>query len=513
MPSWFFSLQFRLVVGFAVILALATGGVGLFIGQAAHREVRLIQLDFDRARSVRVNETLAEYYRESGDWDGVQGLIEQAGFLSDREIVVLNEAGEVVGESGRMMDDREERRGHQRRHHHLPVETPGVAPGEGRFAPIIVGETQVGAVLVLSGGPGAAGAPGRRPGLGPGPGGRRPEGGGEWVGEPPLIRFAESISRSLVWAGLTAGATGVLLMSLFSRRILRSVRGLTAAARALGGGDLSQRVDVKGKDEVAELGHTFNAMADALQDAERQRRSLAADVAHELRTPLSNVQGYTEALRDGVLQPDAATLDTIHRQVVYLARLIDDLRLLAETEAGDFRVHPEPESLGDIIRQAAGAFGPKAAAQGVAVAAVAPEDLPAVPLDRTRIEQVIGNLVDNAIRHTPPGGTVTISAAATAATPGRGGDGEGGGGSVTVAVTDSGAGIPAEALPYVFERLYRVDPSRDRATGGTGLGLTIARKLVEAHGGTITAESVPGKGSRFAFSLPAGPGGAGSGKE
>ena len=176
MPSRFFSLQFRLVVGFAVILALATGGVGLFIGQAAHREVRLIQLDFDRARSVRVNETLAEYYRESGDWDGVQGLIEQAGFLSNREIVVLNEAGEVVGESGRMMDDREERRGHQRRHHHLPVETPGVAPVEGRFAPIIVGETQVGAVLVLSGGPGVAGAPGRRPGLGPrpGPGGRPP---------------------------------------------------------------------------------------------------------------------------------------------------------------------------------------------------------------------------------------------------------------------------------------------------------------------------------------------------
>lgn len=483
MPSWFFSLQFRLVVGFAVILALATGGVGLYIGQAAHREVRHIQSDFDQARSRRVNETLAEYYREAGDWDGVQSLIERAGFLSDREIVVVNAAGEVVGESRPAMSDRE-RRGHR---HSL---------GDGRFAPIMVGEHQVGAALVMPGRPGA-GLPGRRPGLGPGPGGRMPE-GGAGIGEPPLIRFAESISRSLVWAGLTAGAAGVLLMSLFSRRILRSVRGLTAAARALGGGDLSQRVAVKGKDEVAELGHTFNAMADALQDAERQRRNLVADVAHELRTPLSNVQGYTEALRDGVLQPDAATLDTIHRQVTYLARLIDDLRLLAETEAGDFRVHPEPESLGDIIRQAAGAFAPKAAAQGVAVTAEAPAELPAVPLDRTRIEQVIGNLLDNAIRHTPPGGTVTISAA-----PERGDDGRP---AVTVAVTDSGEGIAAEALPYVFDRLYRVDPSRDRATGGAGLGLTIARKLVEAHGGTITAASVPGKGSRFAFSLPAAPG-------
>ena len=483
MPSWFFSLQFRLVVGFAVILALATGGVGLYIGQAAHREVRHIQSDFDQARSRRVNETLAEYYRETGDWHGVQSLIERAGFLSDREIVVVNAAGEVVGESRPAMSDRE-RRG---RHHF---------PDEGRFAPIVVGEHQVGAALVMPGRPGA-GLPGRRPGLGPGPGGRMPE-GGAGIGEPPLIRFAESISRSLIWAGLTAGAAGVLLMSLFSRRILRSVRGLTAAARALGGGDLSQRVAVKGKDEVAELGHTFNAMADALQDAERQRRNLVADVAHELRTPLSNVQGYTEALRDGVLQPDAATLDTIHRQVTYLARLIDDLRLLAETEAGDFRVHPEPESLGDIIRQAAGAFAPKAAAQGVAVAAEAPAELPAVPLDRTRIEQVLGNLLDNAIRHTPPGGTVTISAA-----PERGGDGRP---AVTVAVTDSGEGIAAEALPYVFDRLYRVDPSRDRTTGGAGLGLTIARKLVEAHGGTITAASAPGKGSRFAFSLPTAPG-------
>ena len=466
MPKWFYSLQFRLVVGFAIILALATGGVGLFTGQAAHRQVHHIQGEFDRARSNRINATLAEFYRETGDWNGVQALTKRAGFLSDREIVVVNEAGDVIGDSRR----RREAAGHH--------------PHRSRFAPIVVGETQVGSVLVATAGEG----PGR-----PEPGGDgdglSPANAHGGIAEPPLIRFSESIGRSLVWAGLVAGAGGILLVSLLSRRVLRSVSGLTTAARALGSGDLSRRVDVKGKDEVAELGHTFNAMADALEDAARQRRNLVADVAHELRTPLSNVQGYTEALKDGVLQPDAATLNTIHQQVLYLARLIEDLRLLAETEARDFRLRQEVESVAEIVRHTAEAFRPKAEAAGIVLVVELPEDLPPVWLDRTRIEQVLGNLVDNAIRHTPPGGTVTISALDNA-------------GAVTIAVSDTGEGIPADLLPFVFDRLYRADPSRARATGGAGLGLTIARKLVEAHGGSIRAESAAGAGSRFVFDLP-----------
>jgi len=264
-------------------------------------------------------------------------------------------------------------------------------------------------------------------------------------------------------------------------------------------------VAVKGKDEVAELGHAFNAMADALEDAERQRRNLVADVAHELRTPLSNVQGYTEALKDGVLQPDDATLDTIHQQVLYLAHLIADLRLLAETEAGGFRLAPEPASVAEVVRQTAEAFRPKAEAKGVALALDIPENLPPALLDRTRIEQVIGNLVDNAIRHTPSGGMVTISAETP---PAAAESGPGKAGVVRIAVSDSGEGIPEALTPFVFDRMYRVDPSRDRSTGGAGLGLTIAKKLVEAHGGSISVASAAGAGSRFAFDLPLAPAGA-----
>ena len=156
--------------------------------------------------------------------------------------------------------------------------------------------------------------------------------------EPRLARFAESVNRSLVLAGLVAGGVGILLVLLLSRRVLGSIGSLTAAARSLGGGNLSSRVNVKGNDEIAELGHAFNTMADALEDSERQRRGMVSDVAHELRTPLANIQGHIEAIQDGLLQPDADTLDTVHQQTLYLNRLISDLSLLAQTEARELRL-------------------------------------------------------------------------------------------------------------------------------------------------------------------------------
>ncbi len=187
------------------------------------------------------------------------------------------------------------------------------------------------------------------------------------------------------------------------------------------------------------------------------------------------------------------TLDTIHQQVLYLSHLIEDLRLLAETEAQDFRLSLEIDSVDDVVRRASEAFRPRAEAKGVALTIEVQDDLPLATLDRMRIEQVIGNLVENAIRHTSPDGTVTVSAEQVEPN------------TVLVSVADSGEGIPADVLPFVFDRFYRVDPSRDRATGGTGLGLTIARQLVEAHGGSIRAESAEGSGSRFAFELPVEP--------
>jgi len=307
--------------------------------------------------------------------------------------------------------------------------------------------------------------------------------------EPPLARFAEAVTRTLTIAGLLAGAAGILLVVLMSRRMLASISNLAAAARGLGSGNLASRADVKGNDEIAELGRTFNSMADALEESERQRRAMVSDVAHELRTPLSNIQGHIEALQDGLLEPDAATLDTVHQQALHLNRLVDDLRLLADTESRELRLAIEATDLGEIAERVATSFRPRAEAESVQLETEIAETLPILHVDRVRMEQVLTNLVENAVRHTPPGGSVTVAAS-------RMGD------LVRVEVTDTGVGIPPDALPHVFDRLYRADPSRERTTGGSGLGLTIARQLVEAHGGTIWAESEEGSGSRFGFDLP-----------
>ena len=231
-------------------------------------------------------------------------------------------------------------------------------------------------------------------------------------------------------------------------------------------------------------------MAGQLENAERQRRNMVADVAHELRTPLSNIQGYVEAVRDGVLEPDRSTIGTIHQQVLYLADIVEDLRLLTETEADDFRLNREPGSLVETVRESVDGARAKAEASGVVLSVDLPAESPtAIAFDRTRISQVVGNLLDNAVRHTPTGGRVTVAVAV-------------GQSMASVTVADTGEGIPADVLPFVFDRFYRVDSSRSRATGGAGLGLTIAKKLIEAHGGSIRVESEAGRGASFTFDLP-----------
>ena len=266
-----------------------------------------------------------------------------------------------------------------------------------------------------------------------------------------------------------------------SRRVLSPVRTLSAAAQKLGQGDLAQRVPASVPGELGQLGHTFNIMAANLQESEKRRRNLVADVAHELRTPLSNIQGYLEAVKDGLLQPNSATIDIIHQQV------------LAVAESGSLRLDYQPVAPGELLEQAAEAFRARAGAKGVELALDLPRQLPTVEIDRTRVTQVVGNLLENAILHSPEGSVVTISARAP--------DPE----TLRLAVADQGKGIEPEELPQIFDRFYRVDPSRARATGGSGLGLTIAKQLVEAHQGTIGVESKAGKGSSFYVELPLSP--------
>ena len=445
--DWVFSLQFRLIIGFTLVLALALGGVGVWVAFAAQRHVREYDGRIENARNTRLERLLSRSYTGQPPGEALQRTLEQAGLLFDRRIVVTDDAGKVIGDSGRRFG--------------RPLK--GGNPGN-RMLALRINERRVGSVVV---------APNDSP---------------ERVPDPPASQVASALNRSLMWTGLAGGIAGILVVSLVSRRILIPVRALSSAALRLGRGDLSQRVSASGPTEISRLAQTFNSMAENLQKAEQQRRNLVADVAHELRTPVSNIQGYLEATEDGLLEPERA-ISTIQQQVSQLSAVIEDLRLLSLAEAGNLRLDLEPCDVEGLVGEAVEAIRPRAQSKGVSLSLRALGALPEVIVDRRRITQVVGNLLDNAMFHTPEGGFVTVSVASDES-------------KVTVTVADTGEGIPVDVLPFVFERLYRVDPSRTRATGGTGLGLTIARHLVELHQGTIRVDSGPGEGSRFTFQLP-----------
>ena len=449
MPRLFFSLQFRLVFGFALVLALALAGVSLYVGYAAEREVERLEVRQEEARTARVQQVISRFYTDRRDQAQLQTVLEQTARLSGRRIIVRGPNGQIVGDSHRRLDSR---RG-------LPFLESGRVP-------VLVAGREVGSFSVSSDTP--------------------PEG----IPDPAVASLVSTVNQSLLWTGVSAVAMGILLVSVLSRRLLAPVTSLAEAARHLGQGDLSRRAPTEGAGELRQLAEAFNSMAANLEDAERQRRNLVADVAHELRTPVSNIQGYLEALKDGLLQPDQETIETIHGQVIHLGHLVEDLRLLAQAEAGALQLHRMPGSMPDVLRVCVDAVRPRAEAKGIAVSLEADETMPLVEMDSTRISQVVNNLLENAIIHTPEGGSVTVSAGAS------------GDGMVRVAVADTGPGIQSEDLLRVFDRFFRADASRSRATGGVGLGLTIAKELVEVHGGTIYVENVVPSGARFVFELP-----------
>jgi signal transduction histidine kinase len=302
-------------------------------------------------------------------------------------------------------------------------------------------------------------------------------------------RLSTSVNRFLLLGGSVAIAIALILTFVLLRRITSPIGALAKAAGQLGRGDLSQRVQFQGKGEVEMLGQAFNSMAADLEHAEQLRRNLVADVAHELRTPLSNIQGYLEAIRDRVIKPDAATICSLSEETALLSRLVNELQELSLAEAGELKLVYQAEDVAKLIKEAVTPWQPKVSAKEISLSLDLPDNLPLVNIDWPRVNQVLHNLLENAVAHTHKGGTINVAAVAQD-------------GWVEVSVSDTGEGIPVEDLPHIFERFYRVDKSRSRATGGSGLGLTIARRLVEAHGGKITVQSELGKGSRFSFTLP-----------
>ncbi len=447
------SLRFfwQLIIGFTLVILL----VGMGMALAGSAALRRLERHRTPRESTLWEERLARYYREHGGWDGVEDLIasypcgpgwEPWDSTWQVPYVLAAPDGTVLAAS----DPRQE----------------GLSPFEQQVAtPIQVDGEPVGFLLLF-------------------PFPRPPE---------PSPAIGAVLPRFLLTA-LGIGVGSLAIGFILSRGMSRPLVRLTEATRAVAAGDLSVRVPTDHPGEIGELASAFNRMAEELARADQLRRNLTADVAHELRTPLSVIRGKIEGVLDGVYPATPEHLEPVLDEIQLLTRLVEDLRLLALAEAGQLALEKKPLDVGDLIQDTRVNFGPQAEDRGIMLALDLPAGLPPVLADRRRVGQVLGNLVSNALRHTPAGGCVTLSATVRE-------------GEVEIAVADTGVGISPEDLPYVFERFWRGERSRSREAGGTGLGLAIARQLVEMHGGKIHVESIPGKGSTFRFTLPAAPSG------
>lgn len=303
------------------------------------------------------------------------------------------------------------------------------------------------------------------------------------------LGFLQSVWWQFLLAGAIAAIIALVLARWLARGMTQPLRDMALAAKRMQTGDYTTRVTTTSRDEVGQLAAAFNRMSQELEHLEASRRDLVANVSHELKTPITAIRAHLENLLDGVEQPDPRTLQVMLTQSERLGRLVEQLLDLSKLESGEVALHREEMPLAPVVSQVMSEIRVARPDGGVQLAQDLPDDLPPVDADRERVHQVLFNLVDNAVRFTPEGGEVRIEAHQL-------------NGSVQVRVADTGSGIPPEHLPRLFERFYRVDSARAREDGGTGIGLAIARSVVEAHGGHLEAESELGEGSVFTFDLP-----------
>ncbi|MGA2158180.1 MAG: ATP-binding protein [Dehalococcoidia bacterium] len=490
------SLQFRLIIAFTLVILLTVGAVFLMMWQATVDQVRQFGHRVDFEIGGRIQFEIVRYYAQNDSWDGVQPLVVELSDQFRHRIVLADADGKIIADSENSSDVQLTPDKFIKRPIVSPLESSGPGP-----APSLTSQPE----SAIGWPPGSQGP--ASPGPGPGAPSQvqvSPSTGSSQtvVGYLYLAPTAQSeislaalqfmyneIGRYFVLGAILAVIVAILLTIAISRPILAPIRALTLAAHKLGKGDFAQRVKIADKSEIGELATTFNSMAHDLQRDEQLRKDMIADIAHELRSPLTNVRGYLEAIRDDVMKPDNSTVNSIYDETMLLSRLIDDLQELSLAETGEMKLYYEIEDVGALIDQAVAAVRARASDKDLSIATQLEAGLPSVNIDFLRIKQVLLNLLQNAIVHTHAGGSITIGAARKE-------------GMVEINVTDTGEGIPAEELENIFERFHRVDKSRSRQTGGTGLGLTIAKSLVEAHKGTISVQSQPGKGSRFSFTLP-----------
>ena len=447
------SLTLKLALAF-----LAVGLAGVVLVAVIVRRQTL--LEFDRfivdQYQADIIARVGDYYGEYGTWSGVEAVLRGRrgpggdGPGKGRPVVVTDTAGQLVASTA---DE----------NYQGAVGYDEGTASSADLVPIDVNDTVVGYIQFLD------------------------MDGTQDLRETAEAAFLDRMSRAIVISAVGAGLLALLLGAALASTISRPVRELTEGTKALAAGDLGHQVPVRTADEIGQLAQSFNRMSADLAHSNQLRKQMTADIAHDLRTPLSVILGYSEALQDDKLPGTPEVYGAMHRQAKHLNRLIEDLRTLSLADAGQLSLQRRAVRPGDLLEHAAIAYLPQAEERGVQLSVVA-DAAPAIAVDPDRLGQVIGNLVGNALRHTPDGGHIQL--AATVAGP-----------RVVLSVTDDGPGIPTADLPHIFERFYRGDKARVD-DGASGLGLAIARSLVEAHGGQIAVENVATGGARFTIALP-----------
>lgn len=444
------SLVVKLSLAFLLVSLVGIALVAFFAGRVSANEFN----NFADAQSDSVlMDQLVNYYEINGSWDnldriGIGGVGASNGQV--RPFVVVDGQGQIVL-SG------------------LNQETGNRAPRGwlNRGTPIEVAGEQVGQIIFAEGA----------------------SRGGMMMQQPPRTDFSTRVNRAIFLAALGATAVSLVIGVVLARSLTKPLHEITQATQAVAQGDLTQQVPVRSDDELGQLATSFNQMSADLAQSRDLRRQMTADIAHDLRTPLSLILGHAEALSDGVLPPTPETFDVIHDEARRLNRLVEDLRLLSLAEAGELSLAVRPTQPQSLLERAVVAHAPAAQQKRIALLLDAPPHLPDVLVDSDRLAQVLDNLVANALRYTPENGRIQLIARQTPT-------------NIQLRVQDSGPGMSATELDHVFDRFYRGDKSRQRHEGGSGLGLAIAKSIVRGHNGRIWAESAPGQGATFIIELP-----------
>jgi signal transduction histidine kinase len=479
------SLIFKLMGAFLLVIAIGALVISWFTSQATHTAFNLYTTRSGQVWAQQLAPTLADYYAKNGSWQGVEAVLQTGLPVVGQTSISGMGQGRGLG-LGRQMAG--SGMGAMMGQRFILADGQGLVVSDtqgelnGKYlspadlkngAPVKVNNLLVGTLVIT---PNNFASPGT-----------------------PTGEFLASVNQSIITSVIIAGIIALILGTVLFLQITAPLRQMKAAAAEIARGDMTQRVAIRSRDELGELGRIFNHMAESLGKAETQRHHLAADVAHELRTPLAAIQATLEGMLDGVFPLDRDQVKTLHSETLLINRLVSDLGLLSLAEAGELKLERQKTDLAGLVHRVVERTQPQALQKEITLEAEIQNGLPAVWLDPDRITQVLNNLIGNALRYTPKNGEITVRAVRSPA-PAE---------SIEVSVTDSGTGIDPASLPLVFDRFYRADKSRSRASGGSGLGLAIVKQLVEAHGGKATAlspvftnEGQPAYGTQIVFTLP-----------